>query len=203
MVVVRFFHFFLAISRDCLPAPTMMASPVYRDVTAETTEVGTKSDQRKMLSNPDLAMDISHEHHHAHVHHSEHALQGRTDEVVNSSGTTAEKSTIPDQDLLDHILHRKHLVEKNGEINITDTEKGNNNPLDPEEDPQTHTFSRFYRRYRIFFHIFIWLLFTGLVAFVSFSSIYSFRQVSATSQACYTICRQSSHRSIQAKFSSW
>ena len=203
VVFVRFFQFFLAFSRDCLPASTTMASPAYCDVTAETTEVGKMSDQKKTLSNPDPAMDISHKHHHAHIHHSEHALQGRMDEVVYSIGTTAEKSTVPDQDPLDHILHRKHLGDKNGEINIADTEKGNNIPLDAEEDPQTHTFSRFYRRYRIFFHIFIWLLFTGLVAFVWFSDIHTSDKYQITSQACYTLFRQSSHKSIQAKFSCW
>jgi hypothetical protein len=55
--------------------------------------------------------------------------------------------------------------EKNG-FAYDDAEQGGNiSPIqEEEEDPQTHTFSRFYVHWRIFFHIFIFLPFTGYVA---------------------------------------
>ena len=140
-----------------------MASPPYHDDTTDVSKVHIGSGQFNVIPNPDPALDISHEHHHAHAHHNEHALQGYTNEVVYSTGTIAKKSIISDQDPLDRTLHRRHQEEKNADINITDTKKGITPPLNPEEDLQTHTFSCFYGKYRMLFHLFIWLLFTGWV----------------------------------------
>lgn len=121
--------------------------------------------QHDVELNSDLALHLSREHHHQHIHHSAHAREGRTDEVVYSKGTTSEKSTVPDASPQDHELHRRHHPEKNGFAH-GDAEQGENiSPIQEEENnPQTHLFSRFYVYSRIFFHIFIFLLFTGYVA---------------------------------------
>lgn len=120
--------------------------------------------------NFDPALDVAHEHHHAHLHHDATAEKGRQDDIVYSTGTTSEPSVIPDQDPLDHALHRRHHperkdidMEKDNAVDY-DAEKGGISPIstsDQERDPQSHKFARFYARYRIFFHLFIALLFTG------------------------------------------
>ena len=141
-----------------------MAAPQYRDVTADHPEVHNTSPQHSVESNSDPALDISHEHHHAHLHHDKQAMQGREDEVVYSEGTTFERSTIPDQDPLDHALHRRHHPDENKtHVEVRDAEKGLISPIVSEEDPRTHTLSRFYGKWKVIVHALIWILFTGCV----------------------------------------
>ena len=139
-----------------------MAAPEYHDPTQGGAQMHNASSQLHVVPNSDPALEASHEHHHRHLHHDAFAEKGREDEVVYSKGTTFERSTIPDENPQDHELHRRHHQEK-GEVEVGDAEKGITPVRYEEEDPQTHTFSRFYGRYRIFFHLFIWLLFTGYV----------------------------------------
>jgi CNT family concentrative nucleoside transporter len=126
-------------------------------------------------TSPDLALHASHEHTHQHLHHDARAEKGRTEEVVYSTGTTAEKSVIPDQDPLDNVMHRRqHAGEHSPEHGVFeketgiayndksyDAEKGEITLSGEEKDPKSHKFSRFYAKYRIFFHLFFLLLFTG------------------------------------------
>lgn len=140
-----------------------------------TSETGVHqhnaSSQLGVVPNPDPALDVAREHHHAHLHHDARAERGHdpADEIAYSKGTTAEPSVIPDQDPLDHALHRRHHpdrksgmdVEKNGELDIEDAERGSFSPVGQEQDPQSHFFARFYAKYRIFFHLAIFCLFTG------------------------------------------
>ena len=121
------------------------------------------SRQEGVETNPDLALNLSREHHHGHLHHSAAAEKGREDEVVYSKGTTFEKSNVPAESPQDHALHRRHAAGKSemDVVDVMDAEKGPGSPMDEEEDPRAHTFSRFYAKYRWAFHIFIWLLFTG------------------------------------------
>lgn len=140
------------------------------------------TDSRHLAHNPDLALHESREHHHEHLHHSAHALQGRTDDVVYSKGTTDEPSVIPRADINDDYMHRhKHAEAARGSSDIEkphkyeekdsktyDAEKGSiispAHTADPEHsDPQRHKVSRFYKKYRIFFHLAILALFTGYV----------------------------------------
>ena len=124
-----------------------------------------------VVENTDPVLDIAHEHHHTHLHHSAFAEKGRHDDIAYSKGTTAEPSVIPDADPMDNALHRrKHPerrekdIEKNGGFSTDDIDRDSVIPVGgagDEEDPQGHAFSRFYAKYRIFFHIFIAMLFTG------------------------------------------
>lgn len=123
---------------------------------------------------PDLALHPSHEHTHQHLHHDARAEKGRTDEVVYSAGTTAEKSIIPDQDPLDNVAHRRqHAGEDVRDHGVSGKETGiayEDKPYDAEKgemsstgekDPNNHKFALLYAKYRIFVHLFFLLLFTG------------------------------------------
>jgi len=128
------------------------------------------SSQKGVVVNNDPALDIAHEHPHGHLHHSAHAVDGREDNVTYSTGTTGEKSINPHQDPMDHALHRRqqpehghgiYMKEKEAAIGY-DAEKGSTSPYPEEEkDPKEHKVTNFYLKYKIFFHAFIWLLFTG------------------------------------------
>ena len=139
-----------------------MATPEYHDPAQTVPHTHNTSPQHRVVTNLDPALETAHEHHHRHLHHDAFAEKGREDEVIYSKGTTFERSTIPAESPQDHELHRRHHPEK-GTVDVGDAEKGLSLVQSEEEDPQTHTFSRFYARYRIFFHLFIWLLFTGYV----------------------------------------
>lgn len=151
-------------------SPTDMAAPEYEDVTADIAHNHNASAQHHVAPNHDPALDISHEHQHPHLHHDVYAEHHRPDEVVYSQGTTFEKSTIPPQDPQDHDLHRRYHPNEKMTADIVDAEKGTMSPLrSEEEDPKTHTMSTFYAKYRIFFHLVLWLFFTGSVLSLSSS----------------------------------
>ena len=133
-------------------------------MTSATGDEHNASLQPHVIPNDDPALDRAHEHHHTHLHHDANAEKRREDEVVYSKGTTNEKSTIPHQDHQDHDLsRRKHTdISKGTPIasdSLADAEQGGS--ASEELDPQTHTASNLYRKYRLFFHLFIWLVFTG------------------------------------------
>lgn len=139
----------------------MSATPGYIDVT-ESKPDHNPSSQQNVIQNDDPALQKSREHHHEHLHHDAHAEKGREDEVIYSYGTTFEGKTIPHQDPQDHDLRRRRDADVAKETATTfDPEQGILSPSRSEEDPQTHKFSNFYKRYRIFVHLFIWLFFTG------------------------------------------
>ncbi|KAK5163022.1 hypothetical protein LTR04_002802 [Oleoguttula sp. CCFEE 6159] len=146
-----------------------MASSNQADVYSSEANHNASS-QRNVATNHDPALDVSHEHRHGHLHHDAFAERGREDEIAYSKGTTHESSVIPDQDPQDHYLHRRHHPEKQGHemeeksAVFVDAERGDITPTATpaqEEDPKSHKLSGFYSRYRILFHLFIWLLFTG------------------------------------------
>ncbi|KAF2864874.1 sodium/nucleoside cotransporter 1 /nucleoside cotransporter 1 [Massariosphaeria phaeospora] len=123
-----------------------------------------------VVANPDPALDIKREHHHEHVHHGAHAEKGQfaSDNPAYTSGTTMEPSVIPMADPNDDALHRRRLaehdIEKTGgvyEENGSFSKDRNSSNPDGEDDPKRHGFSNFYTKYRLFFHIFIGMFFTG------------------------------------------
>jgi CNT family concentrative nucleoside transporter len=139
--------------------------------------------EHHVVQNLDPALDPAHEHSHGHLHHSAKAEQGRHDDPVYSIGTTGEKSTVPDADPMDHALHRRGHPERHN-LSSGDKDINNKDIKDPsiaydnkydvenasagiaggfsEEEREKDTgFAKIYRRYRIFFHIGIFLLFTG------------------------------------------
>ena len=134
----------------------------HQDPTQSAVRTHNTSAQRDVLPNSDPTLDTSNEHHHRHLHHDALAEKGREDEVVYAKGTTFDISTIPDESPHDRELRRRYHPEEGG-IEVGDAEKGMSPVRSEDEDPKSHTLSRFYAKYRIFFHLFIWLLFTGYV----------------------------------------
>ncbi|KAK8208487.1 H+/nucleoside cotransporter-like protein [Phyllosticta capitalensis] len=99
---------------------------------------------------PDMSPDLSHEHHHQPVHHGD---------AAEKEGIAYTKSSIPDSAAL-----TGKMGEKDGVTDISDPERGSTSPVHTapsEGEHQRGYIARFYFRYRIFVHIFIWLFFTG------------------------------------------
>lgn len=119
-----------------------------------------------VVRNNDPALDIAHEHEHNHVHHSARAVH--PDNIVYSTGTTDEKSNVPNPSAQDSHLHQRHLdekhdLEKAGGYDY-EVEKGTRSSTDPEPEEEKKAWyspSVLYRRFRLPVHIFIGALFTG------------------------------------------
>ena len=118
-----------------------------------------------LARNDDPALDIAHEHQHPHVHHSPRAAH--PDNIVYTTGTTAETPS----KLLDNQVHHQHRhvdekrdIEKAGGYE-SEVEKATRSSSDPEvETGKTKSkwsFSSLYRRFRLPVHIFLGMLFTG------------------------------------------
>lgn len=130
------------------------------------------SKQTDVDENPDLTLHYSHEHQHNHLHHNRASLAGRHDDVLYADGTTFDKGNIGDvgpQDYRTHHLRPSQIDEK--DFIQRDAEQGDTDPSrvdtsSSEDDGRKHRVSRAYARYRIFVHLFIWLLFTGYVCLV-------------------------------------
>lgn len=93
---------------------------------------------------------------HEHIHD-----QG--DEAGYSKGATLGKAVASDHALQPHDLHRRHLPEDSKvQPGISDPEKADlAHGLPEEADSRSGGFSKFYVKYRVFFHLGIWLFFTG------------------------------------------
>jgi concentrative nucleoside transporter, CNT family len=125
--------------------------------------------QRDVNPNPDLALHFSHEHQHDHMHHGASALAGKHDDILYAHGTTVDQH-IDTQDHSHTVHHHaKHahvgVDSKDQDLSEHDPEKGDLTPTkvatNETEDGRRHRFSRFYAKYKIFFHIAIWLVWTG------------------------------------------
>lgn len=125
------------------------------------------SAQKGVDENPDLALHYSHEHQHKHLHHGRPSLSGRHDEVLYADGATFDRPNVNDpgpQDYIKHHLRSERADEK--DFVTMDTEKG---AIDPSRTETTgsevegkgHRLPRIYSKYKIFVHLFIWLVFTG------------------------------------------
>ncbi|KAL8795870.1 MAG: hypothetical protein Q9195_001750 [Heterodermia aff. obscurata] len=120
------------------------------------------SAQRHLVADGAPALDTSYHHTHNHSHH-ERAEQGHDREFVYPEDGTFDKGTIPPQDPHDpDPARRRHADPAKVAAGLADSEKG---PVIAEhfdeENHRTHSLSSYYSRYRIFVHIFIWLVFTG------------------------------------------
>jgi concentrative nucleoside transporter, CNT family len=159
------------------------------------------SSQTNVVRNDDPALDVDKEHHHEHLHHSAHAEKGRVDNIVYTSGTTAEKSTVPDADPLDNALHNhghpervhhhdipQHVSKKEDDLGIDydAAEKGTYDGSDEGSRGQQqgemsrgHRFRRFYKHWKLYIHLFILALFTGSEAPSQSTSLQALIQILA------------------------
>lgn len=87
----------------------------------------------------------------------------RDDEASNPKSTMSEKTTAPYQESQAQDLHRRNQPgDRKIEAEMADPEKaGLSLGLSEEPDSQPGTSSSIYAKYRIFFHLGIWLFFTG------------------------------------------
>ncbi|KAI4159015.1 MAG: hypothetical protein L6R39_000440 [Caloplaca ligustica] len=125
------------------------------------------SAQQHVQENNDAALDTANEHTHKHLHHSAHAERGR-DKMEFSKEPTYQDSNIHshDPDGHQHVHQRNTPNGSTIPAVIPDAEKGSLDRQDSEEDPRTHALSSAYLKYRVFVHVFIWLLFTGPVRLI-------------------------------------
>jgi concentrative nucleoside transporter, CNT family len=120
--------------------------------------------QRSVDENPDIALHYSHEHQHQHLHHGRPSLSGKHDEVLYADGTNPQDVHFGNKNAQDYVHHtlRKPSVEPVNEkdfVSSDDAEKGDIDHTmtsDSSNDVKRHRFSRFYAKYKIFFHIAIW-----------------------------------------------
>jgi concentrative nucleoside transporter, CNT family len=120
----------------------------------------------ELQHNPDPALLPSHQHHHQHLHHDAFAERGRQDDLVyedNDADTPAKlkPSAVPSKSPEDYSEKEAppaldYDAEK-ASADDTSGENGNNAPGSRESSK----LKRFYRQYRIFFHLVVWLFFTG------------------------------------------
>ncbi|CBX97783.1 similar to H+/nucleoside cotransporter [Plenodomus lingam JN3] len=129
--------------------------------------------------NPDPALDISREHEHQHVHHS--ARAAHPDNIVYTTGTTEDRSHVPNPTALDSHLHfRRQSDEKQAQPDLEkdlekaggydyEVEKATNSSgehisrnHEPEAEKKPwYSPSVLYRNYRLPAHLLIAAFFTG------------------------------------------
>ena len=141
-----------------------MTSPTagsYVDVTA-TDESHNTSTQTHVIAHSSPVPDKAQEHHHAHFHDDADAEKNKGGPIF-SKGTAFEHNAVPNKDSREHAVQPGECGETTagGMPAFVDSERNGLSHVRLEEDSKTHSLSDFYRRYRLFFHLFIWLVFTG------------------------------------------
>jgi len=170
---LQFLAFFLLHS----PSQELPSCPV--PAMADVPREHNSSPMLGVHPNPDPALDVANEHHHAHKNHTAFAEKGRTDNVVYTTGTTPERGTVPHAIHPDELHHRHahgdHDIEKTGAY--YEAEKGSldRRELSPHSDDEETRDERlksqlglfyfliiFWRRWgRIVTHVFFGTLMTG------------------------------------------
>ncbi|KAI0882948.1 H+/nucleoside cotransporter-like protein [Annulohypoxylon maeteangense] len=109
------------------------------------------SPQEGVAPNPDPVLEFANEHHHAHLHHGGLAANpaNHPDEVVYSTSSPQKSLDKP---------HDYSAAEKS----VTDEESGNIGHIGGDgSEKRPSILSRYYRKYRAYVHLFIWLVFTA------------------------------------------
>lgn len=103
----------------------------------------------------DPALSADRQHQHPHVHHTNRS----NSDVTYTVGTTVDPPHIPQQSP----LSSPAPYEEDGSPLASDVEKGGHGNQEATESVKKPrlTFSTFYRKYKIFFHIFFFAFFTG------------------------------------------
>jgi len=125
-----------------------------------------QSSQYGVDANPDIALHYSHEHQHAHLHHG-HRTSVAQDERVAYANAEEPRRDLLMQPSQDYTTHKVRAMDGKPEFHAHDSEKGEGvvSPTrlssSEEGDGKKHRVSHFYKKYRIFFHLAIWLFFTA------------------------------------------
>jgi hypothetical protein len=112
--------------------------------------------------NPDSALDYGHEHRHPHTHHhgAAAASKEKTDDVMYTTGTTEKAHDLMDTPAQDYTTHK--LQDQAFEKSM-DEESGNVGNIHDEAETRTprSRYSVYYRKFRPFIPIVVWLVFTA------------------------------------------
>ncbi|RMZ77518.1 hypothetical protein DV737_g4345, partial [Chaetothyriales sp. CBS 132003] len=125
------------------------------------------SAQRDVDANPDLVLHYSHEHQHAHLHHGRKTsiAKDKEEHVAYATGGDEPRRELLESSSQDYTTHKLRVADQDKpEFGVQDSEMGVISPTrlsEVEGDGKKGRVSRFYRKYRIFFHLAIWLLFTA------------------------------------------
>ena len=95
------------------------------------------------------------------VNHDGHSEKGQEGEVIYSSSMTSEKGAIPHLELQGDLHRKRHGETSKEPVAANDREQSTTRPSHSDEEPQSHAFTRNYKRYRLLFHTFLWVVFTG------------------------------------------
>jgi concentrative nucleoside transporter, CNT family len=139
-------------------SPTTEAAPAPKTSAAEgVTTPMTSSGLRR---NSDPALEPSHQHHHEHLHHGPHVVPAEDEANYVKGANPYNPSLIPDQD---PIHHHKHVAGTGSTPpDYSDPEKVNIvTHGEEDEGEQPSRVRRFYKRYRIVAHLFVFCFFTG------------------------------------------
>lgn len=114
----------------------------------------------------DPALNPAHQHKHEHLHHGSHTVLDSPDQPVYTTGTTEDPSMIRNGSLNHDHANPHYKGEQKEDYTFSDVEKGHAEPISPlssvEEKPvRSGKFPEFYRKYRIYFHLVIWMLVTA------------------------------------------
>lgn len=117
----------------------------------------SSSPQQDIIQRDSRTVQHSNERHRDHVHHNVDLEKGKENQIINSYGTTFEEKTIPHRDLQDQDSHRRRHADIRKESAVAvDLSLSHF-----DESSESHTLSNFYKRYRILFYLFFWIVFTG------------------------------------------
>ena len=120
------------------------------------------SPKQNVVKDNHQTLPNSTEQHHDHVQYNIQSRKSQENDVTHSYDATLEGNTIHHQDSQNREHYRKRHADMRKELAIAvDPEQTNVGLSRFEEDAQSHTFSTFYKKYRVFFHLFIWVVFTG------------------------------------------
>lgn len=111
----------------------------------------------------DPALDPANQHTHGHTHHAPSAIRRSSENVTYTVGTTVDPPHVP---LQSPLSERRSLDMEKKELGMmSDEEKASSSsagPVDGGEQPKPKmSFSVFYRKYKIFFHIFYFAFMTA------------------------------------------
>lgn len=126
------------------------------DDTILSAEQGhNRSAQQGVDASPDPVLDLSNEHHHAHLHHGQAAavpVPSEKDDIMFAKSTDGYVGTSSSPD------YQVHQMASN------DEESGGVGEIKDEGDKpgwRNWTFRRFYAKFKILFHIAIWAVWTA------------------------------------------
>ena len=120
------------------------------------------SPKQNVVKDSHPTLQDSTDHHHDHVQYNIQSRKSQENDVTHSYDAFLEGNTVHHQDSQDCERHRERNADMREELAVAvDPEQSNGGLSRFEEDAQSHTFSTFYRKYRVFFHLFIWAVFTG------------------------------------------